>query len=208
MADLREEHFLITRVQKEQMNGHRSFVLWFSGLPASGKSTVACQVEEKLFRRQIRTMILDGDNTRMGINKDLDFSAMGRRENVRRVAEIAKLMNEAGVVAIVSFISPFREDRAMAREIIGEESYIEVFIDSELGTCKARDPKGLYRLAEEGKIRDFTGVGSPYEPPLHPDIHLRTDRDLPDVCTKQVISFLEKERWIIGGRAGNKESHH
>lgn len=194
--NLTQELFTVTRNQKEQLNGHRSFVLWLTGLSASGKSTIARQVEERLYSEGLRTIILDGDNTRIGINKDLDFTAKGREENLRRVAEISSLMNSAGVVVIASFISPFIEDRAKACSIIGKSSFIEVFVDAPLKVCVERDPKGLYRKALDGEIENFTGVSSPYEAPLRPDIHLKTDEFSPQESVNSICSWLAANSFI------------
>lgn len=187
---LTQELFSISRKQKEQLNGHGSFVLWFTGLSASGKSTIARVLEQKLFLQGLRTIILDGDNTRIGINKDLDFSDQGRKENIRRVAEIAKLMNDAGVIVIASFISPFEEDRLLAKEIIGENFFIEVYVDANLQTCIARDPKGLYLLANQGKIKNFTGINSPYQIPTDPAIHLDTNKETIEESVARILAFL------------------
>jgi adenylyl-sulfate kinase len=187
---LTQELFSISRKQKEQLNGHGSFVLWFTGLSASGKSTIARVLEQKLFLQGLRTIILDGDNTRIGINKDLDFSDQGRKENIRRVAEIAKLMNDAGVIVIASFISPFEEDRLLAKEIIGEKFFIEVYVDANLQTCMARDPKGLYLLANQGKIKNFTGINSPYQIPTDPAIHLDTNKETIEESVARILAFL------------------
>lgn len=180
----------VTRKQREQLNNNRSFTLWFTGLSSSGKSTIAAELEARLFATGYRTYILDGDNTRLGVNSDLSFSNKDRAENIRRVAQISKLLNDAGVIVIASFISPFKNDRQLAREIVGAESFIEVFIDSSLEVCKKRDPKGLYKQALLGKIKDFTGIGSPYEAPENADIHLHTDASLPDECVKTIIDWL------------------
>lgn len=187
---LTKENFSISREHKETLNGHSSFVIWLTGLSASGKSTIARKLEEKLFSVGLRTAILDGDNTRMGINKDLDFSSQGRTENIRRVAEISRLMNDAGLIVIACFISPLRTDRQMAREIIGGENFIETFVDASLTVCKSRDRKGLYMMAEKGEIKDFTGISSPYEPPLNPDIHIHTDDQTVGSCVNTILHSL------------------
>ncbi|MDB5118135.1 MAG: adenylyl-sulfate kinase [Mucilaginibacter sp.] len=180
----------ITRPQPGELNNHQSFTLWFTGLSSSGKSTLAAELEARLFAGGYRTYILDGDNTRLGVNSDLSFSREDRAENIRRVAEICKLLNEAGLIVIASFISPFEDDRLLAANIIEKKSFIEVYIDSSLEVCKNRDTKGLYKLAMLGKIKDFTGIDSPYEPPLTPDIHLTTDSSSPDECVNLVIDHL------------------
>jgi len=148
--NLAKELFLVSRQQKEALNGQKAFVIWLTGLSGAGKSTIARSLEVSLFNNGTRTLILDGDNTRMSINRDLDFSALGRQENIRRVAEMAKLLNDAGVVVITAFISPFKADREMAKAIIGEDCFVEVFIDSPLEVCIERDTKGLYRKALNG----------------------------------------------------------
>ncbi|MDB5110534.1 MAG: cysC [Mucilaginibacter sp.] len=188
----------VTRQQRGELNQHQSFTLWFTGLSSSGKSTLAAELEARLFAAGYRTYILDGDNTRLGINSDLSFSREDRAENIRRVAEMCKLLNEAGLIVIASFISPFEDDRLRAANIIEKENFIEVYIDSSLDVCKSRDPKGLYKLAELGKIKDFTGIDSPYEPPLTPDIHLPTDRSSPDECVNLVIDYLLYNKRIQG----------
>ena len=180
----------VSRAQRETLNNNRSFTLWFTGLSSSGKSTIAAELEAQLFALGYRTYILDGDNTRLGINSDLSFSKEDRAENIRRVAQISKLLNEAGVIVIASFIAPFEADRQIAKEIIGAESFIEVYINSSLDVCKSRDPKGLYKLAMQGKIKDFTGIDSPYEAPASPDIHLHTDALSPDECVKIIADKL------------------
>ena len=180
----------VTRAQREELNNNKSFTLWFTGLSSSGKSTIAAELEAQLFAKGYRTYILDGDNTRLGINSDLSFSNEDRAENIRRVAQISKLFNEAGIIVIASFISPFEADRQIAKGIIGEENFIEVYINSSLEVCKRRDPKGLYKLALSGKIKDFTGIDSPYEAPKSPDIHLHTDALAADECVKIIIDKL------------------
>lgn len=195
-SELQKQSFIISREQKEQLNGLKSFVLWFTGLSGAGKTTIARELEEKLFDRKIRTAILDGDNTRMGINSDLDFSKEGRKENIRRVAELSKLMNEAGLVVIASFISPFEEDRMLARNIIGKESFIEVFVDAPLKTCIERDTKGLYQKALAGEIKDFTGIDSPYEPPVYPSIHIKSGEQLQQESVLHVLEWLSSNRRI------------
>ncbi len=189
-SNVTPERLAISRNQKELLNGHRSFTLWLTGLPAAGKSTIARHIEELLYAKGIRTIMLDGDNTRLGINKDLDFSPAGRQENIRRVAEIAKLMNEAGVIAIACFISPMAADRQMAKQIIGEDSFIEVFIDTPLDVCISRDPKGLYKRALNGEIQSFTGISAPYEPPASPDIHISTGHVQPPEAAKEVSAWI------------------
>lgn len=162
----------ITREDRERLHGHPGQVVWFTGLSGSGKSTVANALEVELHAQGRRTYILDGDNLRQGLNRDLGFSSVDRVENIRRVAEVARLMMDAGVIVLTAFISPFRAERAMARELIGADRFVEVFVDTPLDVCEARDPKGLYRKARAGLLPDMTGIDSPYERPLNPDLAL------------------------------------
>ena len=191
------ESFLVTRQQKEAFNRQKAFVIWLTGLSCSGKSTVARNLEVKLYKAGIRTLILDGDNTRQTINRDLDFSAEGRKENIRRVAEVARLLNDAGVVVISAFISPFRDDREMAKEIIGEDCFVEVFVDTSLEVCIERDNKGLYRKALRGELKDFTGVDSPYEVPSNPQVTVHTAIQTPEEAVSQIINWLSLEKRIL-----------
>lgn len=195
-SNLRAEEFSVSRKQKEQLNNHKALTLWLTGFSASGKSTIARLLEETLYTNRISTIVLDGDNTRMGINKDLDFSPKGRTENIRRVAEIAKLMNDAGVVVIASFISPLIADRQMARQIIGEHSFFEVFIDAPLSVCMDRDPKGLYKKAVAGAVKDFTGISAPYEAPTNPDIRIETTVHNPTESVNQLLTWLQSKRLL------------
>ena len=194
---LATESFLVTRQQKESLNRQKAFVVWFTGLSCSGKSTIARYLEVKLFNTGIRTLILDGDNTRMSINRDLDFSPQGRAENIRRVAEMTKLLNDAGIVVITAFISPYRKDRKVAKEIIGENCFIEVFVDAPIEVCIQRDTKGLYQKAMKGELKDFTGVSSPYEEPLQPQLTVHTANQTPDEAVTQIINFLSSENLIL-----------
>ncbi len=195
-CNLTIESFLVTREQKENLNNQKAFVIWLTGLPCSGKSTIARNLELGLFNAGIRTLILDGDNTRLSINRDLDFSPKGRAENIRRVAEIAKLLNDAGVVVITAFISPFRKDRQLAKEIIGQNCFVEVFVDTPIEVCIRRDTRGLYQKALNGDLKDFTGVDSPYEIPLHPQIAVHTVSQTHEETVAQIINFLSDENLI------------
>jgi len=180
----------IKRTDRERLNNNKSFTLWFTGLSGSGKSTLATEMESWMFEKGLRVYILDGDNTRLGINSDLTFSDEDRTENIRRVAEICKLFNDAGTIVIASFISPFINDRNIARNLIGPENFIEVYTDSSIETCAGRDTKGLYKLAMDGKLKNFTGISSPYETPLNADLHLHTDDDSTSECVKSIIEYL------------------
>ncbi len=170
MRNLHKQEFLITRADRERLGGHPGRVVWFTGLSGAGKSTLANALEVELFARGKRTYVLDGDNLRQGLNKDLPFTDEGRVENIRRVAEVAKLMLDAGVIVMTAFISPFKADRDLARELIGPPKFLEVFVDTPLAECEARDSKGLYRKARTGELRHMTGIDSPYEAPTKPDL--------------------------------------
>jgi adenylylsulfate kinase len=193
--NLRKEIFTISRQQRNILYGHQSFAVWMTGLSGSGKSTLANLLQEALFKSSIHCFVLDGDNTRMHLNKDLDFSREGRKENIRRIAEVAALFVQAGIIPIVSFISPFQEDRQTAREIIGSDFFHEVYINASLSNCESRDTKGLYQLARSGKIQDFTGVSSPYEIPTAADLILETGTQSERQCLDILYQFvLDKAR--------------
>jgi bifunctional enzyme CysN/CysC len=177
-------------------------VLWFTGMSGSGKSTIANLLERKLHSEGRHTYILDGDNVRHGLNRDLGFTDADRVENIRRVAEVAKLMAEAGLVVIVSFISPFRSERRSAREIMREGEFTEIFVDTPLEECIRRDPKGLYARALKGEIPNFTGIDSPYEAPENPEIHLRTLGRQPEDMVKEI------EDWLIERETAGKDISH
>jgi len=180
----------INRIDRERIKNQKSCVLWLTGLSGSGKSTIANELEKKLNEMGYHTYLLDGDNIRTGLNKDLGFSKEDRKENIRRIAEVAKLFVDAGLITITAFISPFRKDREMAKEIIGEEDFIEVFVDTPLEECIKRDPKGLYKKALKGEIKDFTGIDSPYERPEKPDIHIKTEKMGVEECVEEIIVYL------------------
>ncbi|MDY6832948.1 MAG: adenylyl-sulfate kinase [Thermodesulfobacteriota bacterium] len=187
----------IRQTDREQANGHRGAVIWFTGLPASGKSTLAVALEKKLFDRGCRTYILDGDNIRHGLNRDLGFSPEDRTENIRRIGEVAHLFCDCGVLTMVAFISPYQSDRRAAREAARETgTFIEVFVDCPLATCEQRDPKGMYRKARDGEIREFTGISAPYEVPEQPEIYLDTGINALDTCVDTVIRYLEVNGFI------------
>jgi bifunctional enzyme CysN/CysC len=166
-------------------------VLWFTGLSGAGKTTIANLVEKLLHAKGRHTFLLDGDNVRHGLNRDLGFTVADRVENIRRVAEVVKLMNEAGLIVLVSFISPFRSERQMAREMLPKGEFIEIYVDTPLEECERRDPKGLYRRAKAGEIQDFTGISSPYEPPEQPEIHLQTIGHDPLDLARRVEAYLD-----------------
>jgi len=170
LKNLEKYNFTIDRKSRNGLNNHNSFVLWFTGLSGSGKSTISNGLEVKLNDNNIRTLILDGDNIRSGLNKDLDFSDLSRSENIRRVAEVSKLLMDAGTVVLASFISPFEKDRELVKKIIGGPHYIEIFVNTSLEICKKRDVKGLYAKSKAGLIKNMTGLDSKYEHPSSPDI--------------------------------------
>ncbi|MEJ2612072.1 MAG: adenylyl-sulfate kinase [Candidatus Thiodiazotropha sp.] len=181
----------VTRQRRERMNLHRSKLLWFTGLSGSGKSTLAHALEERLHQRGCRTYVFDGDNVRHGLCRDLSFSIEDRTENIRRISEMAKLFVDAGVISLTAFISPIREDRERARELFPHGDFIEVYIKASLETCESRDVKGLYKKARAGEIPNFTGISSPYEPPLNPEICVDTESLSVDECVDQMIQGLE-----------------
>ena len=184
----------VSKAARSKLMHHKPAVLWFTGLPGSGKSTIANRVEAGLHARGIHTLLLDGDNVRHGLNKDLGFTEPDRVENIRRIGEVAKLMTQAGLVVLCSFISPFRAERRMVRELVGEGEFIEVFVDTPLEECIARDPKGLYRRALAGEIKNFTGVDQPYEVPENPELHLMAGRDDAAALADQVIEDLVRRK--------------
>lgn len=189
-------HAAVTRDRRETLNGHKSFILWFTGLSGAGKSTLAHCVEEQLFEKGCRTYVFDGDNVRHGLCADLGFSAEDRRENIRRIGEMSKLFVDAGVIALTAFISPFREDRRMVRSLVQEGDFIEVFCNAPLDVCEHRDVKGLYQKARRGEIREFTGISSPYEEPLNPELTVCTGRDGVEACAREVIAYLQQRNHI------------
>ena len=182
----------VTRQRRNKLNEHRSVVLWFTGLSGSGKSTLAHALEEKLFQKGCRTFVLDGDNVRHGLNSNLDFSESDRAENIRRISEVSKLMLESGLIVMTAFISPFNKDRNEAKKLISNDDFIEIYCKASLETCEARDVKGLYKKARAGKIKNYTGIDSPYEVPENPDLIIDTDNETLDNAVFKILNFLEK----------------
>ncbi|WOT06325.1 adenylyl-sulfate kinase [Shewanella youngdeokensis] len=180
----------VTPAQRESNNGHQGAVLWFTGLSGSGKSTVANAVDKMLHDRGCKTYILDGDNVRHGLNKDLGFNDVDRIENIRRIGEVSNLFVDAGLIVCSAFISPFIADRAMVRALLPETRFIEVFIDTPISICEQRDPKGLYKKARAGEIKNFTGIDSAYEAPDAAEIHIKTAELSVEMCAKQVINYM------------------
>lgn len=198
IGNIRVYHPTITKSDRQRLNRHGSVILWFTGLSGSGKSTLAYQLEEDLFKKGVRTYVLDGDNIRTGLNKNLGFSAEDREENIRRIAEVAKLFIDAGIVVLTAFISPYRKDRAIARTLVGADEFVEIYVKCPLEICRQRDTKGLYKKASLGILKQFTGIDAPYEEPEHPDIVIETDTMSIERSVKRIIEFLEKK--YGGGR--------
>ncbi|MDB9865972.1 adenylyl-sulfate kinase [Candidatus Pseudothioglobus sp. Uisw_016] len=182
----------VTRQRRNKLNKHRSVVLWFTGLSGSGKSTLAHALEEKLFQKGCRTFVLDGDNVRHGLNSNLDFSDADRGENIRRISEVSKLMLEAGLIVMTAFISPFTEDRNTARNLIKNDNFIEIYCKASIETCEKRDVKGLYKKARAGKIKNYTGIDSPYEAPVNPELIINTDKESLDESISKILSYLQE----------------
>ena len=186
----------VTRQRRNKLNDHHSVVLWFTGLSGSGKSTLAHALEEKLFQKGCRTFVLDGDNIRHGLNSNLDFSEKSRTENIRRVSEVSKLMMESGLIIMTAFISPFNKDRGVARKLISNDDFIEIYCKASLETCESRDVKGLYKRARAGEITNYTGIDSPYEVPENPELTIDTDNQSLEESVSIILSFLELNRII------------
>jgi bifunctional enzyme CysN/CysC len=196
-SDIRWHRLDVHKEARAALNGQKPAVLWFTGLSGAGKSTIANLVEKHLHAHGCHTMSLDGDNVRHGLNRDLGFSEADRVENIRRIAEVSKLFVEAGLIVLVSFISPYRAERMLARDCVAEDEFLEIFVDTPVDECRRRDPKGLYRRADAGQIRNFTGVDAPYEAPLDPEIRLPTLSAPPEALAEQVVDELRR-RGIIG----------
>ncbi|HTF20220.1 MAG TPA: adenylyl-sulfate kinase [Chryseolinea sp.] len=181
----------VSKASREALMKQRALLVWFTGLSGSGKSTLAVQLEAQLHELGFKTYLLDGDNVRAGLNKDLSFTDAGRIENIRRIGEVAKLMLDAGVVVLSAFISPFQSDRDQVRNIIGGDNYVEVFVDAPIELCEQRDVKGLYKKARAGEVKNFTGIDSPYEKPLHPDLVIETGNLSVDESIGRLLRFIE-----------------
>jgi adenylylsulfate kinase len=182
----------VSKAERRRLNNHNSCVLWFTGLPSSGKSTIAGEVEHYLHTRGMRTYLLDGDNVRHSLNSDLGFSSEDREENIRRISEVAKLFVDAGMVTLAAFISPYRGDRDKARKLLDDGEFIEVYVKCPVDICEQRDPKGLYQKAKKGEIKEFTGISAPYEEPINPEIILETDKLTVEESVAKIIDYLEK----------------
>lgn len=193
---LYKENFSISYMDRRLLNNHNGKVIWFTGLSGSGKSTLANALEIQLYNLGMHTYILDGDNVRLGLNKDLKFGVNDRIENIRRVAEVAKLMQDAGLIVITSFISPFKQEREMARQLIGENNFFEVYINTPIKICEERDPKGLYLKARNGEINNMTGIDSPYEVPDNPNYTINTNLVSIKDATENLLQILKTEGLI------------
>ncbi len=184
--------YKITKTDREIKHGHKSFFILFTGLSGSGKSTLANLVEFELYKQNISTYVLDGDNIRQGINKDLTFVPEDRSENLRRIAEIGNLLIEAGVLTLAAFVSPNVKDRELIKKIVGKNNFVEIFVNTSLEECERRDVKGLYKKARLGKIKNMTGISAPYEPPLNPDFEIKTENQPIRDSVKELLTFLNK----------------
>ena len=186
----------IKKEDRQRQKGHKSAILWFTGLSGSGKSTLAHAVEEKLFEMGVHTYVLDGDNIRTGLNKDLGFSAEDREENIRRIGEVAKLFVDAGIVTLTAFISPYRKDREFVRSLVEDGEFIEIYVKCPLEVCEKRDVKGLYKKARAGIIKNFTGIDDPYEEPENPEIIVETNKETIEESVSKIINFLKENGYL------------
>jgi len=184
----------VSKSDRANLNSQKPCIIWFTGLSGSGKSTIAGELEYELFQRGYRTYLLDGDNVRHALNRDLGFSDHDRKENIRRIGEVCKLFVDAGVIVLSAFISPFKEDRDGVRGLVGFGEFIEVFVDTPLEVCEARDPKGLYKKARRGEIKEFSGIDSPYEPPLTPELHIQNLE--PSLAVSKILDYLETRGYL------------
>ena len=187
---------MVTKADREAITGHKACTIWMTGLPASGKSTLAVALEKTLWARAVHSYVLDGDNIRHGLNKDLGFSPEDRNENIRRIGEVAKLFTTAGVINITAFISPYRRDRDQARQLMAAGEFIEVYVECALDECERRDPKGHYKKARAGEIPEFTGISAPYESPLQPELVVHTDQGTLEECVQQILQYLEANGYV------------
>ncbi len=188
-----------TQVSKQariHRNNHKSAIIWFTGMSGSGKSTIACELEKRLYELSAHTYILDGDNMRYGLNNDLGFTSDDRKENIRRIGEVARLFVDAGIIVLSSFISPFTQDRGTVRTLVDKDEFIEVYVKCPLDVCEQRDPKGLYLKARNGEIRNFTGIDSPYEEPARAEIIIDTSKLSVDESVKTIINYLTQRHYI------------
>jgi adenylylsulfate kinase len=187
-------HSSVTKKDRQLQNNHKSCVIWFTGFSGSGKSTLANAMDYQLFLNGCRSYVLDGDNIRLGLNQDLRFGKEDRKENIRRIGEVAKLFVDSGQIISTAFISPFRSDRDLVRNLFGKDEFIEVYLKCPLPICEVRDPKGLYKKARKGEIPDFTGISSPYEAPIHPEITIETNLLSIDQSVQKILMYLKAKK--------------
>lgn len=186
----------VTKDERLQRNQHKSAVIWFTGLSGSGKSTISVELEKALFNHQIHTYRLDGDNVRHGLNRNLGFSPEDRKENIRRIGEVSKLMVDAGLITVTAFISPYKSDREAVRQLLDTDDFIEVYTQCSLSECENRDPKGLYKKVRNGEIAEFTGVNAPYEAPIQPEIVLDTETLSVEASVSKIMDYLQQHQYI------------
>ncbi|AUC74735.1 adenylyl-sulfate kinase [Olleya sp. Bg11-27] len=184
-------NYQVSKVDRQKKNKHKSFLMWFTGLSGSGKSTIANVVEQELFKLGIKTYTLDGDNIRRGINKDLTFSPEDRTENIRRLAEIANLMLDAGLVTLAAFVSPYKKDRENIKNTVKGVNFVEVYINTSIEECERRDVKGLYKKARAGEIKNMTGISAPYEEPENPDIEIKTEEKTVEEAVQEILNYIK-----------------
>jgi adenylylsulfate kinase len=192
MSNVFNQEYEVNREKQNQQKGHASFLVWFTGLSGSGKSTIANALVNRLFEKAIHVYALDGDNLRLGLNKDLQFSEQDRNENIRRIAEVSKLMVDAGLVVVAAFISPLERHRQLVKDVVGVTNYIEIYVETSLEECEKRDVKGLYAKARKGEIKEFTGISSPYEIPVNPALKINTQKNSVDEAVEQILELLSK----------------
>lgn len=190
---------IVKKEDREKYLNHKGVIIWLTGLSGSGKSTVAHELEYQLWQRGVHSYVLDGDNIRHGLNKDLGFSPEDRTENIRRIGEVAKLFADAGVVAITAFISPYRKDRDAVRNLVNDGEFIEVYVKCPIDVCEQRDPKGLYKKAKAGEIKEFTGISAPYEEPINPEIVIDTSELDVEQSVNKILSYLREQKIIPSG---------
>ncbi len=188
-----KHNYRVTKQDRIALLQQQPLVLWFTGLSGSGKSTLADALEQRLMKEGIKTYLLDGDNIRFGLNKNVDFSDEGRKENIRRIGEVSKLFVDAGLVVLTAFVSPFRSDREQVRELLPQSEFIEIFVDTPIEVCEQRDVKGLYKKARAGEIKDFTGISSPYETPVNPEITIKTAGRSIEDCIEEIYQTVKSK---------------
>ncbi|MDH3323211.1 MAG: adenylyl-sulfate kinase [Flavobacteriaceae bacterium] len=193
MKNLVKHNYSVSKKDRQQLNDQKSFLLWFTGLSGSGKSTLASALEHKLYKEGYKTYALDGDNIRKGINNDLSFSPEDRTENIRRIAEVANLMVDAGLIVLAAFVSPYKKDRDNIKKIVGDDNFVEIFINTSLKECEKRDVKGLYKKARAGEIENFTGINAPYEAPENPDVEIVTDNKTIEASVDEIYKLIQSK---------------